>query len=635
MLFGEKGRSNSLKNRALFDFVGRYKIHLLLLLGLLVGLTYVFLVPPWMHYDEPGHFEYAWLAANQDAWPVKGDYDQYMRREVAASMLEHRFNDYLDVSIGITSIYEPLLQPLAFQVGDQPLYYFLVSLPLRLVKYTDITFQLYIGRLISLLMFLVTVWISWQVARLLFGPNHPMSWMVPLALIAIPGFVDLMTAVNNDVLAILGFSAFVWASVSMLQLGFSPLRLLFLIVTVLVCYFAKSTAWLAIPLSLFVLPFSIIRGRRQKFVWIGLALVLVVAVALGIDWRKTVPAYYVTTGQQQTLHRMADEKAPSGQFILKHSGQSFYQMITREGQRQIAGRTVTFSAWVWADQETDINYPQIGRLDLPKVLLSDQKLHIKTEPTLFSVSIEMPKREYIAWLSFFGSESTAVYWDDIALIAEPSAELIGSEGTDINVVRNSSIETGFPKNKELVDRLLAKAELNTSMSQIVQLFDYDSVGWYLSTTAIIIFKGFWAGFGWGAVPVIGKYAYEMLLVFTFLTGLTSIFFIVKQFKLLPKPVVILFLIIVTTQLVNVFARGAGSWYLSPYYPRARYFYPSIVSLVIFFVYGIYRILKMFCLIGNPNDDQTRTLKSARNMVYLLCSLMLIAWGIVSIYRYYA
>ena len=64
---------------------------IILALALLHGLLYVFLVPPWQHYDEPQHFEYAWLLAERDRRPQPGDYDFEMRRAVAQSMLAHAF----------------------------------------------------------------------------------------------------------------------------------------------------------------------------------------------------------------------------------------------------------------------------------------------------------------------------------------------------------------------------------------------------------------------------------------------------------------------------------------------------------------------------------------------------------------
>jgi hypothetical protein len=67
------------------------RLTLVLLIALCQALLYLLLLPPWQHYDEPTHFEYAWLIANRPGLPDVGDFDQRMRRDVAASMLEHQF----------------------------------------------------------------------------------------------------------------------------------------------------------------------------------------------------------------------------------------------------------------------------------------------------------------------------------------------------------------------------------------------------------------------------------------------------------------------------------------------------------------------------------------------------------------
>lgn len=616
------------------DWIKRHKLHLLLLLGLAVGLTYVFLVPPWMHFDEPGHFEYTWLIANQEKWPEEGDYDQYMRREVAASLMEHRFDEYTVVSFGITQIYEPV-SLLISQLGDQPLYYFFVSLPLRFVRRTDITLQLYISRLVSLLMFLATIWVSHRVARLIFGADHPISWMLPAFLIAIPSFVDIMTAVNNDVMAILAFSLFVWASVILLLRGFSPLRLLFLIFSVLLCYFSKSTTWLAIPLSFLVLALSIVRGKNRKFVWIGLVVLAIAGMVVSVDWKKTAPSYFVHTGHdQQTFLRVSDEKTLPENHVIKHVGQSFFQMISPEGLEQIKGKSVTFSAWIWADEETEIRFPIIDRVDLEEIILSDQKMQITTEPTQFSASFDMPTDGYAVWLSFFGSKDTAVYWDEIVLKPDnPSEGPRSNELESVNVVRNGSIEDGMPKSSDLVDGLLARVNQNFSTSQILQLFDYQSVGWYLRTDANVVFRGFWGHFGWGAVTLIGKFAYQALVVMSILFGLTSTVSILLRFRSLPKSILFLFLIIVILQLFMVVARGAGSWYSRRYYPTARYFYPAILPLTTFLVYGMYRLLALI-QIKNKNATPEKANWRVWSVLAMLYVLSMIIWGIISIQSYY-
>lgn len=63
----------------------------LLVLAALQGLLFLCLLPPWQHYDEPTHFEYAWPIAHRHALPALGSYDPAMRREVAGSMLAHQF----------------------------------------------------------------------------------------------------------------------------------------------------------------------------------------------------------------------------------------------------------------------------------------------------------------------------------------------------------------------------------------------------------------------------------------------------------------------------------------------------------------------------------------------------------------
>lgn len=616
------------------EWIKQHKPHILLLLGLAVGLMYVFIVPPWMHYDEPGHFEYAWLIANQDEWPKQGDYDQYMRREVAASMMEHRFSDYTGVRRQITQIYEPV-ELLISQLGDQPLYYFLVSLPLRLVRHTDITFQLYFSRMVSLFMFLATIWVSYRAAKEIFGAGNPTTWMLPAFLIAIPGFVDIMTAVNNDVMAILGFSIFIWASAVLLLRGFSPLRLLFLVFSVALCYFSKGTAWLALPLSPLILALSLIRGSKQKLVWIGLVGLAFAAIVLSFDWKETSPSYFVHTGQdQQTLLRVSDEITLSENHVIKHVGQSFFQVIRPEGLNQVQGKTATFTAWIWADEEIEISPPIMDRLHMKEIILSDQKIHVTTEPTQFSISFEMPAGDYVAWLSFFGSKETAIYWDDVELTSDyPSEQHQSYELKSENVIRNGSIEEGMPKFSNLADRLMARTGLNLSTSQIIQLLDYESTGWYLRTTADVIFKGIWGLFGWGAVPLFGRFAYQALVVMSILLGFTSMVFIIKRFRSIPKSILILFLIIVVLQLIMVIARGAGSWYSHRYYPTARYFYPAILPFCTFFVYGVYQLLA---------SVQTKNRKSTPHkpnwnlwrVLPILYVLGMIIWGIISIQSFY-
>jgi hypothetical protein len=153
--------------------------------GLINGLLHTFLVPPWQHYDEPGHFEYAWLIANKPGLPEHGEYVQWMRREVAASMFEHNFFADIDFRPNLLSITEPVWIGIS-QTDDVPLYYILVAAPLSIFKYTDITFQLYLGRLVSLGLFLLTLYSAFGIISELTTPGSSLRLLVPVTVALIP-----------------------------------------------------------------------------------------------------------------------------------------------------------------------------------------------------------------------------------------------------------------------------------------------------------------------------------------------------------------------------------------------------------------------------------------------------------------
>src|SRR3954466_1513898 len=69
----------------------RVRLTLGLLIAFCPGLLYLCLQPPWQHYDEPTHFEYAWLIAHQPGLPPLGPVDHAVRRDIAASMFQYDF----------------------------------------------------------------------------------------------------------------------------------------------------------------------------------------------------------------------------------------------------------------------------------------------------------------------------------------------------------------------------------------------------------------------------------------------------------------------------------------------------------------------------------------------------------------
>lgn len=176
-------------------------------LALIHTLIYVFLVPPWQHYDEPGHFLYA-------AYIVRGGInapdDVAIAREVADSMYRHDFWP--------PGVRPDLLSPRppgipTDQRHHPPLYYSVIAVLIGPFRYMPVEYQLYLGRVFSAFLMMLTVITVWRIG-LTIAPDEPQMALVLAALIAsTPAFVDLMSALNSDVLmnfaaatAFLGFA---------------------------------------------------------------------------------------------------------------------------------------------------------------------------------------------------------------------------------------------------------------------------------------------------------------------------------------------------------------------------------------------------------------------------------------------
>ncbi len=294
------------------------KDRLLLLLALVVailhGVIYIFLMPPWQHYDEENHFEYVWMAATLGRSPEPTDYNPKFSRQVLKSMLAHGFFDHLSYKPVIGPPIEKVKIPGYSQLSEPPLYYWLASIPVRLIPERGVNAQLYATRMVSLLFLVITVLAGWAIACELVQPGHPLRWMLPMTLAMLPAFVDLMTAVNNDALAIAVASVFLWLSVRLIRRGFSGLEFAGLTLLAILTYFVKNTAmviWIAYPLTII---FSLLRGRGKKFAWIGLVLILVGGLAYSLRWDDPL-AWYRNTSQIGPT-RLNSRQAVVGSYVF-------------------------------------------------------------------------------------------------------------------------------------------------------------------------------------------------------------------------------------------------------------------------------------------------------------------------------
>jgi hypothetical protein len=211
----------------------------LLPLALLHGLLYLVIVPPWQHYDEPTHFEYAWLIVVHNHIPTMDESDPQMRHNALESMDRFRFyppGQHLDLTdpnpseIGMNQRYHPAL------------YYMLVALPLRLVADLPIDVQLYTARTLSLILYALIIATAWRVTVVVVPDEPLIQLVVPLMLLFTASFADMMTAVNNDVLVNFAAAALLLGCVLLVCGGMHPTSLVLATLALGVGLITKRTA---------------------------------------------------------------------------------------------------------------------------------------------------------------------------------------------------------------------------------------------------------------------------------------------------------------------------------------------------------------------------------------------------------
>lgn len=248
----------------------------LLPLACIHWLIYLALVPPWQHYDEPTHFEYAALIARWGAVPVSGAFDPALRNEIADSMYRFRFWQ-ADVQPDLFSAQAPNIG--LDQTVHPPLYYALIALPIRLVQYGAIEPQLYVARLVGLVLYLLTIAVAWRVS-IIIAPDQPLLHLViPLLVCLSPSFTDMMSAVNNDVLVNFSLSAMLLGCMLLIRDGLRPLPLLLAVLGLLVGLLAKRTAVIGVIPFGFALLWAIHQQATRWWAWIGGMLALIVLVS--------------------------------------------------------------------------------------------------------------------------------------------------------------------------------------------------------------------------------------------------------------------------------------------------------------------------------------------------------------------
>lgn len=593
---------------------------LLLLAALLNGLVFVFLVPPWQHYDEPTHFEVAWLAAQLDRVPRPGDSDPEFSRAVVTSMVQNRFYGP-DTTSGLPAQDAQVTVPGYPQLDEPPAYYLLASLPLRLLELAGVeavTTGLRAARLASLLLFVLTVFCAWGITRELTRPGHPLRWMVPLSLALLPGFADLMTAVNNDVGAVAVSSLFLWGAVRLAQRPFSFWNLAWSLAAVGLAYLTKITALYTLALLPVALLLALTRGSRRPLAWSAGLLGGLVLLAAALSWGDA--ATWARNTFQSENTRIETPQAPLGGAVFQLSlpaGSSatyehqLHQLIALPEGLSLQGKTVTVGAWMWADAPVTASAPAYNSYNALEK--ASRVVELTTAPQFFAFQASLggdAQRNFIslAPLTQPLASPLKVYYDGLVVVEGqfpldqiPEFDDLSAQsgvwgGAPFrNLLRNASAEASGLRLRPWVDRIgvriLPDKGANQPSVTLYYLLDQAGAGQFQRTSLQVLFRTFWGRFGWGHVPLLHSWAYGLVLAVVLIGLVAALTAMVRLRKNFPWAAVALLGLALLVIWLQTFLRGSNyaTQLRAIYYPTARYAFPVIIPSLLFLNLGWYEV----------------------------------------------
>ena len=584
-------------------------ILIILVIALLHGLIYVYLVPPWQHYDEPNHFEYVWLVANRNKLPQINDYDPALTFSVLESMYANDFYKGLDYQPELGTAQDQRPVPGVSQLAGKPLYYGMASIPLKLILNRDVTTQMYFVRLISVSILLLTILIAWGMVREFTPAGHPLRYLTPLILAMLPGYVDVMSSINNDVGAVLFMSLSLWGSVRLVTKGISLLNLLLAFGAAVLGFYTKSTAVIAFLILPVALIFSLFRNRLRGFAWIlvfsGFTLIILTTIT-----RDDALKWYRSTSQSEPT-RLATEKAVLGEYVIQLDASQetspewmnpLIQPIPIETGEKVIGENATLGFWMWADKPASMKSPVFNTGNFQYFEL----IQISDQPEFFAYHTTFSDTSPRIWIgidfpdSLQGDKNT-VYVDGIVLteglypIDQPPsyANVDGTTGSwagksFTNYIENGSAEISGFRIIPILDGLGSDfLGDNTRPSFVLaSLIDIKSTWFLYRLTIVRLFRTFLAKFGWGHVYIIGLHPYRNLGIFSLFLFAGILFGLIRKRRGIPWEVVFLLLITTAFTVLAVLVRSAIYISVSHIFlPVGRYLYPIIIPIAIGMGFG--------------------------------------------------
>lgn len=284
---------------------------------LLTWIGHGVIIPPWQNPDEPTHFEYLKILLDQKSFSLKIQPDLSIQQAIIKSMDHHRYWEHVQIPrpdpLPGSFAEIPFLFVSRTQIGiTPPFYYVLVSYLLSPAREKNLETQFYLVRGISTGFGLVTLFLSYLIARELLS-DKPERIVAVLAFIGLlPQFNLVVTSVNPDSLANLLATGVIYLLILLIKEGISLPKLMLLSFGILLGLMTKRTVFMTLPLTgiaLLLIGWSHLKGKGfwswvltlYKIINVTLLLLGLYAVwtwyfpeAVQTLYKRVVPTLYAT-----------------------------------------------------------------------------------------------------------------------------------------------------------------------------------------------------------------------------------------------------------------------------------------------------------------------------------------------------
>jgi hypothetical protein len=202
-----------------------------------------------------------------------------------------------------------------------------------------------------------------------------------------------------------------------------------------------------------------------------------------------------------------------------------------------------------------------------------------------------------------------------------------------NLIRNGSAEASWMRLRPWVDQLGVRIlpDKGSNQPSVTMYYFLDTAAaWPFQRLSVqVLFRTFWARFGWGHVPLLQSWPYALILV-AMLAGLVgAIFAIWRLRRRLNWPVFVLLSLAFSGVWILAFMRGANypTQLRAIYYPTARYAYPAVIPSMLLLNVGWYEV-------GKAAKNWLHWRGNVFKIGYILAWVIFNSYALFSIAKYY-